>query len=171
VRSGYHFLDESFHIFGISFGWSFILAFLFPIFGALIEFSLSYRLLIRRAENADIPKWLKSEMTTNILVGTALSFIPFAGRIIMALFGPNARNVKLFEEYMRVRGEMYVKLRGSGPLMEEKLEGEGWWNVLSMRAGGSTGITRKDVGQVKPGAGMTVEEIAAGIPGGPVDQV
>ena len=92
----------------------------------------------------------------NILFGAALSLVPFVGRIAMALFGPNSRNEKLFEEYMRVRGALYVQLRGSGPL-EANVGGYEWWKALAPRAEGS-GITGKDVRQIKPGAGMTLEE-------------
>ena len=130
-------------------------------------------MLIKRAEKADIPKWLKSEMMMNVLFSAALSSIPFVGRIAVALFGPNSRNEKLFEEYMRMRGELYVQLRGSSPL-EANVDGDGeWWKVLSPRAEASGSISVKDVREINPGAGMTLEEFQIGVGGHswPVGQV
>jgi hypothetical protein len=73
---------------------------------------------------------------------------------------------------MRIRGEHYLKLRGSDTLQEKVAEQEEWWQWLLTRPE-ATGVSRKDVGQIQPGAGMTVEEVQQVYmnAGGPADQV
>lgn len=133
-----------------------------PIVGPAIDCILSYKLVIRRAERAEIPKWLKAEMMQNMLLGVILSLVPFVGRIVSAMFGPNSRNEMLFEEYLRVRGHQYGRLVQSGVMLDEKsAEGGGgeWWTVLLDKAGDKAGVSKQDVEVVKPGAGMTAEEV------------
>jgi hypothetical protein len=85
------------------------------------------------------------------------------------MYGPNSRNEMLFEEFLRIRGDWYLKLAGSG----EKPTEDGLHKTLLERAGPAA---QKDVEQINPGAGMIAEElkqvsVGGSGPGGPADKV
>jgi len=112
-------------------------------------------------------------MMQNLLLGVVFSLIPFVGRIVTSLFGPNSRNEMLFEEFLRIRGHQYSLLVKSGVSLEESEksaeggEGQGqgqgqgqeWWKMFLEKAGENAGVLKQDVEVVKPGAGMTAEEV------------
>lgn len=57
-----------------------------------------------------IPDWLIRKMLLNNAVSAAVGFIPLAGDVVLAMFKANSRNAALLEEYLRIRGEEFLKL-------------------------------------------------------------
>jgi len=53
-------------------------------------------------------------MLLNNAVSIAAGTIPFVGDIVLALYKANSRNAALLEEFLRIRGEEYIKLRADG---------------------------------------------------------
>ncbi|TEB34625.1 hypothetical protein FA13DRAFT_1570860, partial [Coprinellus micaceus] len=131
VKRRAHYLDKGFHICGMRFGWTFFIS-LIPIVGDITDASLNYFLVVRKARQADLPNWLVSRMMFNNAISLAVSFVPFAGDVVMAVFKANSRNAALLEEFLRIRGEEYLKLH------PEEVE---------------------DAEQVKPGAGFKPGEM------------
>lgn len=77
----------------------------------------------------------------------------------MATYKANSRNAALLEEFLRIRGEEFLKLGG-----EPAPTKTGWFGgggkVKQTAAGpDSTQVTANDVEQVKPGAGMSGSEM------------
>ncbi len=56
-----------------------------------------------------IPGWLLRQMLMNNAVSAAVGFVPFAGDIVLAMFKANSRNAALLEEFLRIRGEEFLK--------------------------------------------------------------
>lgn len=101
-------------------------------------------------------------MIMNNAVGIGVGYLPIVGDIILAMYKANSRNAMLLEEFLRVRGEEFVKMRrvddGDGDKEKGAEEAGGWFKGLMKRAK-RAGISPKDAEQVKPGAGMTSDEI------------
>lgn len=51
-------------------------------------------------------------MTYNLAIACACGIVPILGDIVVAIFGCNARNVALLEEYLIIRGAEYLKPEG-----------------------------------------------------------
>lgn len=87
-------------------------------------------------------------MLLNCIISAVCGIVPIAGDIVIGVFKANSRNAILLEEYLRIRGEEYLRMQ-------------------NLQGGKSTGtstpkpMSKKDVAQVKPGAGM---EATAGQP-------
>ena len=67
----------------------------------------------------------------------------------------------LLEEFLRVRGEEFVRMRGVEDVNDRGKgteDDEGWFKGL-MRRAKRAGVSPKDAEQVKPGAGMTSDEM------------
>ncbi len=98
----------------------------------------------------------------NNMVGIGVGFLPIVGDIVLAIYKANSRNAMLLEEFLRVRGEEFVRMRGvedvNGKERGVEEDGEGWFKSLMRRAKRS-GVSPKDAEQVKPGAGMTSDEM------------
>jgi len=148
VQRRAHYLDKSFSICGLRFGWSVVIG-LIPAIGDFADFLLSYFVVLRKARQADLPGWLVRRMLLNCIIAAVGGLVPVVGDVAMGIFKPNSRNAVLLEEFLRIRGEEYLKMQTE---MERKKAG--------VAAGGS-GLSKKDMAQVKPGAGM---ETAPGQP-------
>jgi len=58
-----------------------------------------------------IPPWLYNRMVGNQAIATIIGFVPVVGDIGIAVFKTNSRNAALLEEYLRVRGEEFLKIQ------------------------------------------------------------
>lgn len=109
-----HRLDKGFHICGIRFGWTFFIG-LIPVIGDLADLLLNEKLVVKKAKvGLDLPDELVRWMHINNLIGAGIGFVPIVGDIIMAMWRPNSRNIRLIEDYLRKRGDEYLKLRRDG---------------------------------------------------------
>jgi len=91
-------------------------------------------------------------MLFNNAVSAAVGFIPLLGDIVLATWKANSRNAFLLEEFLRVRGEEYLKapvarvedpgvvLPGAGKVQGEYVEGK-LPGTLNSIAGASTGAS------------------------------
>lgn len=102
---------------------------------------LNYVLVLRKARQADLPSWLVSKMLFNNAVSAIGGIVPIVGDVVIAVYKANSRNAMLLEEFLRIRGEEYIKLQAEE---EESKRGRTVANAVS----------QKDMEQVKPGAGM-----------------
>ncbi|KAF7977163.1 hypothetical protein HWV62_4591 [Athelia sp. TMB] len=136
VQRRAHYLDKGFKICGLRFGWTFLLG-LIPMAGNIADAGLNYVLVVRKAQKAEIPDWLLRRMLVTNAVSAGVGFVPVAGDIALAAFKANSRNAALLEEFLRIRGEEFLKAEAS------------------RKAGGSKiqATPQKDIEQVKPGAG------------------
>ncbi|KAG5644645.1 hypothetical protein DXG03_008027 [Asterophora parasitica] len=152
VKRRAHHLDKGFNLCGFRFGWTFIIG-LIPVVGDAADITMSYLLVVRKARQADIPPWLLRRMLFNNAVSAGVGFIPVAGDIVVAIFKANSRNAALLEEFLRIRGEEYLKLQESGGLdVDQATEGK----KLKKRKGASNNAE-----QVKPGPGMVQGEVVS----------
>ena len=74
-------------------------------------------------------------MLLNNAVSAAVGFVPFVGDLVLAMYKANSRNAALLEEFLRIRGEEFLKSE------RERAE---------------------DPGVVRPGAGREVDEVVPG---------
>ncbi|OAX42722.1 hypothetical protein K503DRAFT_733140 [Rhizopogon vinicolor AM-OR11-026] len=137
VQRRAHYLDKGFSICGFRFGWTFIIG-IVPGAGDVADIALSYFLVTRKARQAELPGWLVRRMLVNNAVSTLSGLVPVAGDVVMAVFKANSRNAALLEEFLRIRGEEFLRLQA------EKEQG-----------GSGSAVPGKDAHQVKPGAGMS----------------
>lgn len=75
-------------------------------------------------------------MLVNMAISAGIGLVPFVGDISIAIFKTNSRNAALLEEYLRIRGEEYLKTEreriqneedikpGHGKTPGEKVDGE-----------------------------------------------
>ncbi|EMD34041.1 hypothetical protein CERSUDRAFT_117549 [Gelatoporia subvermispora B] len=103
-----HYLDKGFNLGGMRFGWTFVIG-IIPGAGDVADAALNYILVVRKAQQADIPPWLLRRMLANNAVSVVVGLIPIAGDIILAAFKANWRNAALLEEFLRIRGEEILK--------------------------------------------------------------
>ncbi|KAJ2916599.1 hypothetical protein MD484_g3811, partial [Candolleomyces efflorescens] len=92
-------------------------------------------------------------MMLNNAVSLAVSFVPFVGDVILAVFKANSRNAALLEEFLRLRGEEYLRLHPESEVTEatpSRKKSGGWFKSKK----GQAGLTKKDAEQVKPGSGL-----------------
>jgi len=148
VQRRAHYLDKSFSLCGLHFGWTVLIG-LIPGIGDFADFLLSYYLVLRKARQAELPAWLVRRMLLNCIVSAVGGVVPVVGDVVIGIFKANSRNAVLLEEFLRIRGEEYLRMRA------EPQEGKG------AGASGQKSMSKKDVAQVKPGAGM---ETPAGEP-------
>jgi len=118
-----HYLDKGFNICGLRFGWTFLLS-LIPLVGDVADALLNYRLVVRKAMQADIPPWLLRKMIFNNTISTGFSLIPVIGDILLGVWKANSRNAALLEEYLRIRGEEFLKggAHGTGKVDESVIK-------------------------------------------------
>lgn len=141
VQRRAHYLDKGFSICGFRFGWTFIIG-IIPGAGDVADVTLSYYLVTRKARQAELPSWLVRRMLLNNAVSSLSGLVPVVGDIVMAVFKGNSRNAALLEEFLRIRGEEFLRLQA------EKEQGKG------------ISVPGKDSQQVKPGAGMSDDAAA-----------
>ncbi|KAL0573236.1 hypothetical protein V5O48_008724 [Marasmius crinis-equi] len=166
VQKRAHYLDKGFSICGFRFGWTFIIG-IIPGAGDVADATLNYVLVVRKARKADLPSWLVSRMLFNNAVSAGVGLVPFAGDIALAVFKANSRNAALLEEFLRIRGEEFLKLNAEGrgaeavaaasPDNGKKLKGKGKGKQVA------AGVSKTDAEQVKPGSGIAKAET---VPGG-----
>ena len=82
----------------VRFGWDAIIG-LLPVVGDLATAAVSLH-LVRCAHTLGADGRLASRMVLNILVDTALGFIPILGTIFDVFFRANERNLKLFIDHI-----------------------------------------------------------------------
>lgn len=146
-----HYLDKGFNLCGLRFGWTLIIGFI-PVIGDVANLSLNHYLVIRKSKQADIPPWLINRMQMHNIVCTGVGFVPIFGDVAAAVYKPNSRNAALLEEFMRLRGEEFLKQ--NPPQNRNASEnGEGGWTWFTRPS-----VSRKNVEQVKPGVGPTAGE-------------
>lgn len=139
VKKRAHYLDKGFSLCGIRFGWTFLIG-LIPVVGDVADAVINYLLVVRKAQKADLPDWLVTRMLLNNAISAGVGFVPFVGDVILAIYKANSRNAALLDEFLRIRGAEFLKLREA----EER--------------GENPATTSADIEQVKPGTGMTSSE-------------
>lgn len=97
----------------------------------------------------------------NNLVSAGVGFVPVAGDVVLAMYKANSRNAALLEEFLRIRGEEYIKLHGErdngvkkGPSLFKKLTTGG-----KPEEGNKGTLSKADQEQVKPGSGLAPGEV------------
>ncbi|KAI0956302.1 hypothetical protein AcV7_006738 [Taiwanofungus camphoratus] len=108
VKKRAHYLDKGFNICGMRFGWTFVIG-MVPGAGDIADATLNYVLVVRKAQQANIPPWLLRRMLANNAVSVVVGLVPLAGDIVLAVFKANSRNAALLEEFLRIRGEESLK--------------------------------------------------------------
>ncbi|KAG8805476.1 hypothetical protein FRC17_005488 [Serendipita sp. 399] len=153
VKKRAHYLDKGFHICGFRFGWTFVIG-LIPVVGDVTDASLNYFLVVRKARQAELPGWLVRKMLFNNAVSAAVGFIPLVGDVVLGVWKANSRNAALLEEYLRVRGEEYLKIEvaraedpkvvkpGAGREPGERVEGKTTGTIKSAAEHVATTSTR-----------------------------
>ncbi|TFK27182.1 hypothetical protein FA15DRAFT_666682 [Coprinopsis marcescibilis] len=178
VKRRAHYLDKGFSLCGLRFGWTFLIS-LIPVVGDVTDAGLNYCLVVKKAKQAELPPWLVRQMMLNNAFSFAISFIPFVGDVILAVFKANSRNAALLEEYLRIRGEEYLKLNPKGSEIQPKKNG--WFGAFGSKkntpptaaqASSSTpqtvatsapsGLSKHDAHQIKPGSGVQPGESVEG---------
>ncbi|KAJ3741494.1 hypothetical protein DFH05DRAFT_350600 [Lentinula detonsa] len=149
VQRRAHYLDKGFSLCGLRFGWTFIIG-IIPGAGDAADAGLNYLLVVRKARQADIPAWLLRRMLINNAVSAAVGLIPVAGDVVLAAFKANSRNAALLEEFLRIRGEEFMKLGVDGSIAAaaNSTSGKGKGKMVA------PGVSKGDAEQVKPGAGI-----------------
>ncbi|KAJ7628525.1 hypothetical protein FB45DRAFT_794367 [Roridomyces roridus] len=147
VQRRAHYLDKGFSLCGMRFGWTFIIG-VIPGAGDVADASLNYFLVVRKARKADLPPWLVRKMLTTNAASALMGLIPFAGDVALAAFKANSRNAALLEEYLRIRGEEFLK-------KEADKEGR-------LKKGDPKVAVKEDLEQIKPGAGKEPGEVVPG---------
>ncbi|KAF7319403.1 hypothetical protein HMN09_00278300 [Mycena chlorophos] len=140
VQRRAHYLDKGFSICGMRFGWTFIIG-VIPGAGDVADVGLNYLLVVRKARQADLPAWLVRRMLTNNAASAMMGLVPFAGDVALAMFKANSRNAALLEEYLRIRGEEFLKVQ----------------NAKKERP-----APPQDLEQLQPGAGKEPGEVVPG---------
>jgi len=135
IKSRAHRLDAGLNLCGFRVGWTFLVGAV-PGAGDALNAVLGYYLIVRKAKQADIPPWLLNRMIGNQAIATVIGFVPFVGDIGIAIFKTNSRNAALLEEYLRIRGEEFLKAQadrvedpevvkpGAGKAESEKVPGK-----------------------------------------------
>lgn len=157
-----HYLDKGFNLCGLRFGYTFLIG-LIPLVGDFADMGMNYLLVVRPAQQLDIPNWLLRRMLVNNAVSAGMGFVPFIGDVFLAAYKANSRNVALIEEFLRIRGEEFLKMGGS---VEPEAESSGWFGVAKWKNKKGKAAANEppvapptDVEQIKPGAGMTGPEL------------
>lgn len=161
LMSRAHYLDKGFSIGGLRFGYTFLVG-LVPLLGDFADVGINYLLVVRPAQKLDIPNWLLRRMLMNNAVSAGVGFVPVVGDVFLAAYKANSRNVALIEEFLRIRGEEFIKMGGS---VDQEEQSSGWFGVGKRKNKKGKGpatqpvTTRSNVEQLKPGAGMTGPEL------------
>ena len=108
VKKRAHYLDKGFSICGLRFGWTFIIG-IIPGAGDVADATLNYVLVVRKARQAEIPGWLLRKMLANNAVSAGVGLVPVVGDIVLAAYKANSRNAALLEEFLRIRGEEFLR--------------------------------------------------------------
>jgi len=158
VQRRAHYLDKGFSVCGMRFGWTFIIG-IIPIVGDFADALVNYILVVRKARQAEIPLWLVRRMLMNNAVSVVVGAIPIAGDILLAVYKANSRNAALLEEYLRIRGEEYIKRENKKQAGDSK-KGE------NKNTGGKIAdkpAPTSDLEQIKPRAGKDTKQVTGSI--------
>ncbi|KAK7042382.1 hypothetical protein R3P38DRAFT_2890180 [Favolaschia claudopus] len=145
VQRRAHYLDKGFSLCGFRFGWTFIIG-IIPGAGDVADISLNYFLVVRKARKAELPQWLVNKLLANNAASALMGLIPFAGDVALAAFKANSRNAALLEEFLRIRGEEFLKVQAAKD------------GTLSKK----DAPPPSDMAQVQPGAGKEPGEVVPG---------
>jgi hypothetical protein len=77
-------------------------------------------------------------MLMNNAVSIAVGLIPIAGDVVLAIFKANSRNAALLEEFLRIRGDEFIKL-------ENKKKSDGGKNGEVKKIEGKSGTSNVDL--------------------------
>jgi hypothetical protein len=147
VQRRAHYLDKGFSICGMRFGWTFIIG-IVPGAGDVGDIALNYLLVVRKARQADLPNWLVRKMLQTNAASALMGLVPFAGDVALAAFKANSRNAALLEEFLRIRGEEFLKVQA---------DKEGKLKKKDAPLAPAT-----DMEQIQPGAGKEPGEVVPG---------
>jgi hypothetical protein len=86
-------------------------------------------------------------MLLNNIISAGLGVVPFIGDVILAIYKANSRNAALLEEFLRIRGDDFLKIQE-----QERLSHAGATSRTEV-------VSKKDAEQVKPGAGLSRGEV------------
>lgn len=136
VQRRAHYLDRSFSVCGLRFGWAVIIG-LVPGIGDFADLILAYYVVLRKARQAELPEWLVRRMLMNCIVSATAGFVPGVGDVVVGMYKANFRNAQLLEEFLRIRGEEFLNAQA---------EAQSGTQVAK--------LSERDAEQVKPGAGM-----------------
>lgn len=153
VQRRAHYLDKGFSIAGFRFGWTFIIG-IIPVVGDLTDVALNYGLVVRKARQSDIPPWLLRHMLFNNAVSAGVGFVPVVGDLVLAVYKANSRNAILLEEFLRIRGEEFLRLQEGEAIVSSSDE-----NGNGKKKKKKKGVSKKDAEQVKPGSGIVPGEV------------
>jgi hypothetical protein len=142
-----------------------------PGAGDVANIALAYMLVVRKARRAEIPPWLLRKILLNNMISGGAGLVPFAGDVFVGAFKANSRNAALLEEFLRIRGEAYIKLRAEGKdpdvVAKPSKKGKAAEKADGKKKDVAKGVTKSDAEQVKPGAGLKSGEVVPGyMPGG-----
>lgn len=179
VQKRAHRLDKGFTLCGFRFGWMFIIgasSFLpslpspittnpdlawsgiIPVAGDAASAAINYTLIVRKAKQAELPSWLVRRMMMNMTVAGGFGLVPFVGDVVATTIRPNSRNAALLEEFLRIRGEDFLK---AGDV--EAIEAAATRKGKGKQVETVKGVNVKDATEdVKPGAGVEKGEIVPG---------
>ena len=90
----------------------------------------------------------------NNAFSAGVGLVPLVGDVAVAAFGTNSRNAALLEEFLRIRGEEFLKSQMAPAESSDDLRG-----VEGKKENGKR-MPKKDLAVVKPGAGMDSDEEA-----------
>ncbi|CAE7215065.1 unnamed protein product [Rhizoctonia solani] len=154
VKKRAHYLDKGFSICGIRFGWTFIIG-IIPGAGDVADAALNYFLVVRKARQAEIPPWLLRKMLANNAVSAGVGFIPLVGDVILAMYKANSRNAALLEEFLRIRGEEFLKTEAARQEDPEDIRPGAGREQGEVIPGKKSGIKALFSGQPKKGNSST----------------
>ncbi|KAI6112253.1 hypothetical protein EDD16DRAFT_1603804 [Pisolithus croceorrhizus] len=136
VQRRAHYLDRTFSVCGLRFGWAVVIG-LIPGIGDFADVILAYLVVLRKARQAELPEWLVRRMLLNLIISGTVGFVPGVGDVVVGMYKANFRNAQLLEEFLRIRGEEFLKTQTGG-----------------QNGTRAPRLSEKDAEQVKPGAGM-----------------
>lgn len=97
-----------------------------PGAGDVADATLNYTLVLRKCKQAELPPWLVRKMLLNNAVSAGVGFVPLVGDIILAQYKANSRNAALLEEFLRIRGEEFLRAQdGRAPGADAQLVAPG----------------------------------------------
>jgi Domain of unknown function (DUF4112) len=99
-----------------------------PGAGDVVNVTLDYVFIIRKAREAEIPSWLLRQILKNSAISGLVGLIPFAGDVFVGTFKASSRNAILLEEFFRIReeeGRKIVQPQGEAPGVMAKVIGKG----------------------------------------------
>ena len=93
-----------------------------------------------------------SRMLANNAFSAGVGLVPLVGDVAVAAFGTNSRNAALLEEFLRIRGEEFLKSQMAQTESSDDLR-----EIEGKKKNGKR-MPKEDLAVVKPGAGMVSDE-------------